>query len=174
MNRKTSKDRNYYGELPTGYYDAVFKNGKFIDSSSNKEITLVDGAKVRIQVLLKDVDSDEDFEQHLNHKSQELEVGRQGHFRIDSHRFIVELLEPLILQKKGRRHSKLGRCKCAVVEYSNMEGHQVLDKPFERDSLNQLYSAISAKFFPEKTTHVGNVYEIFSFKGKKLKEYRIF
>ena len=111
MNRKSAKERNYYGQLPTGYYNAVYKDRQFIDTSTKKEITLQDGAEVRIQVLLKNVISDDDFEEHTHHKSKQLDVSVNGHFTIGFYQFIVELKEPLILTKQGRRHSKLARCE---------------------------------------------------------------
>ncbi len=173
MNRTKDFHTNYFDGLPTAYYDAVFRDGKFYDAHSGNVINLKDGARVRIQTIRSKV-LDEDYERHLEKRSEKLiHTSEKLQFRIGFHDFIVQILEDLYLTKEGNRFSKLAACHCAVVEvHSSHDGFNF--SPFEAETLNQAYTQASIRYFPEKRSHICNVFKTMRYDGNLLESLRTF
>lgn len=167
MNRKKDTQTNYFDGLPTAYYDAVFRDSKFYDAHSGKEITLKEGARVRIQTLRPKV-LDEDYEGHLERRREKLiGAGEKLQFRIGLHDFTVRILEDLYLTKEGNRFSKLGACHCEVVDVDS--SHDAFNfHPLEAETLNQAYTQTSIRYFPEKRSHNCNVFKTMRYGGEIL------
>lgn len=173
MNRKKDNEVNYFDGLPTAYYDAIFQDGKFINAQTGNEIKLKDGARVRIQTIRSKV-LDEDYERHLEKRSEKIiDAGEKLYFRIGHHDFTLQILEDLYLTKEGNRFSKLGACRCVVLEiHSHRDRFDF--QPVEAETLNQAYTQTSIRYFPGKRSHNCNVFKTMSYGGRALESLRVF
>lgn len=174
MNRKKDTLSNYFGDLPTAYYEAVYKDGQFINSQTGKVIILKDGARVRLQTLRSKV-LDEEYDNHLVRQEKELiSENEELSFSIGVYHFRLQILEPLVLTKEGNRFSQLAKCNCEVKEMYHNGKSKPNFQTIEAPSLNQAYTQISIKHFPDKRSHGCNTFKTMRWKGKLLEVYRVF
>lgn len=149
------------------YIDAVYRDGKFYDYASNREITFQYDKKVFPNGIHLTIISSLSFlepeamDKHLERKSFKLvEKGSILYFGVRDLSFFLELDEDLNLLQVGNRSGKLAPCKCRVVG-----AEDALGKPIPRfhlknyKSLNHAYTGTSILFFPERSYHTGNAFK---------------
>lgn len=151
------------------HIDAVFKNGKFYDFISKKEIkfeydekVFPDGIHLKIISPLSFLEP-ESMDKHLERKTFKLlDKGSVLYFGILDLSFLLELEEDLYLLQIGNRSGKLSYCKCKVSGAEDWQGKALPYFPVkEYNSLNQAYTRTSIHFFPERNYHTGNAFKQF-------------
>lgn len=164
---KRSKDymENYYGDIPTAQVDAIYKQGKFVDMDTEKEIIFKENSIVKITTRLAAI-TDEDYKRHTNELKKEiLPKDSIIYMRLpmESNSFYIlkiKLNEPLAMTKIGNKDSVCNSCKCSVIEvYSNKQNKNIDFESIEANSLNQIFFLSSSQFRKNNKSHTANIYK---------------
>ena len=162
----------YYDIEQKAYIEAVFDDGRFVDSATKRPIILKEGTRVRIATSIHGVRDKEEEKSHKEIKRELLlrkgaEVDFSFYYSGKSYEFKVILLDDLFLLKKGNQHSKSSLCKCVVYK-----PNEKYIKDFEADSLNQAFIKASVKYRPSSRSHACNIFKTFFYKGRRLEDLR--
>jgi hypothetical protein len=175
---------SYFSDFPrldggNAHLDVIFKDGKFLDFETRKEIKLEydgkrhkDGILVKLVVPLFALDAISKIDHLQKRKIVLLEIGTILYFGVDNLSFFCELEQDLYLNQIGNHIAKLSTCKCKVIGAEDSKGKTL--SPFSSksyDSLNQAYTGTSIHFFPKRRYHTGNVFKKFSLKDFTRLEY---
>lgn len=180
LKRKKDVTENYFGSLPTVHIHARYKDGKFYELDTNKEVVLSNGAITKMITLLANV-RDEEYPKFAEEQRREvlpvgailfiqMPMGNQGQFRL-----VVKLLTPLTMKKTGNKDAIVEPCKCKVIDRieDGFIMNSVKFEPFEADSLNQVFFQASVKYRPQNKSHATNIYQsCFTEDGRKLSNFR--
>jgi hypothetical protein len=147
--------------------EAVFDEGKLIDSETLEILPIKNGTRVVVLVPMHALDNN--FQKKLSEleRKKMLDNSVVLHFSFldDSgsrREFLVTLLEDLYISRKGRGLGKLDDCKCSVREENSK------NELFKVDSLNQAYFQASMKFRQKNKSHTCNVFRTFRFNKQVL------
>jgi len=180
LKRKKDVTVNYFGSLPTVHIYARYKEGKFYDLHTDKEIVLTNGSITKMVTLLANV-RDEEYPKFAEEQRNEvlpagtilfilMPMANQGQYT-----FVVKILSPLIMKKTGNKDAIVEPCKCKVI--NRIESGYIMDsikfEPFEADSLNQVFFQASVKYRPKNKSHATNIYQnCLTEDGRKLSNFR--
>ncbi len=180
VNRNKDVIENYFGSRPAAQINAVFKNGKFIDVNSHKEIVLAENAQAKIITLLENI-SDEDYMPHSTTEiRQVLPPNSELYVKLPMGGselliFNVRIDTPLTMKKIGNKLSVVEPCKCIVTSVYDPSRKIDITKfsPFEAPTLNQVFFQASMKYRPANKSHTTNIYQsCFITNTKKLSDLR--
>ncbi|MBS4072157.1 MAG: hypothetical protein KGZ90_12550 [Algoriphagus sp.] len=166
-------------DTPDAHLDVIYKEGKFFDAITKKEIILEynsllfpDGIHLKLLVPLFSLHP-EDQKFHCNRKKKLfLEKSTILYFAIDHLSFYCELEDDLYLVQVGNRTAKLSSCSCKLLGADDSGGRPL--SPFQQKiygSLNQLYTGASMDYFPHRNYHTGNAFKKFSTQERETLRY---
>lgn len=180
MNIKKDTTEDYFGWLPTVHIYERYKEGKFYELDTDKEVVLSNGSITKMITLLANV-SDEEYPKFAEVQRKEvlqegaiifmnLPMGDKGTYRL-----VVKLLSPLIIKKYGNKEAVVEPCRCKVIDI--LEDRYIMNsirfEPFEADSLNQVFLQASVKYRPQNKSHSTNIYQsCFTEDGLQLSHFR--
>jgi len=166
QNRKKDAAENYFGSLPTVHIYAEFKNGRFIDLETESEVTLKNGAIVRMITLSANV-PDEEYTRYTDVQRKKvlpegttlfirMPIVNEGEFQ-----FVIKLKETLIMKKAGNKEAVAEPCRCDVIDRieNGFIKNLVKFEPFEAGSLNQAFFQASVRYRPKNKSHATNIYQ---------------
>lgn len=164
------KSSDWFNDIEEkAYINAIFKNGKFVDTKTNKLIILKENTKVRISTSICGIKENERKKHKEKIKHIFLKKGAKlkfhFYYQYKSYEFRINLIQDLYYIKKGNHFSRLEPCKCIVTLSGTRE-------KIIADSLNQAFVKTSVKYRPENKTHTCNVFKTFYYKGRKLEDLR--
>lgn len=151
------------------YINAIFKNGQFIDTETNKLIFLKENTRVKISIPIWGIEQterkrhEEKIRQILLKKDTKLKF--HFYYQGRDYEFIVNLFQDLYYTKKGNQFSRLDPCKC-TIRFVDSQNEIVAD------SLNQAFVKMSVKYRPKNRTHTCNVFKTFYYERRKLDDLR--
>nr|WKN35048.1 hypothetical protein K4G66_21970 [Tunicatimonas sp. TK19036] len=155
-----ANQEHFYGDYPTAYIDAKYKDGKFVYLEDQQEVILQDRAIVRLVVYRKDIP--EEMRERFHSTSKKvLDKGSRLYFRLPNTRltFFVGLLEDLLFIKAGNKPARVINARCEVYDVKGPTTQKF--EPFEVDSLNQAYFQASVRYRQDARSHTGNIYDKF-------------
>jgi hypothetical protein len=157
--------RNFYGDFPTAYIDAIYHHGQFYDRENGQVVTLREEASVRLIVQRMDI-PEADREKYYSTTRKVLDREVELRFELPSRRltFFVRLLGDLYFEKKGNKPARALDVACEIYDKPTQYGQQCLPL-FAADSLNQAYFQASVRHRPEARSHVTNIYQKFYIDG---------
>ena len=152
---------HFYGDYPTAYIDAQYKDGKFSYLDDQQEVILQDQAIVRLVVYRKDIP--ETIRERFHSTSKKvLDKGTILYFRLPHTNltFYIKLLNDLVFIKEGNKPARALDVHCLVIDRVGRGIYEPFE-PYETNSLNQAYFQTSVRFRQEARSHTGNIYERF-------------
>lgn len=166
FNRKKDHNENYFGSLPTVHIYSKFKDGKFYDIESGKEVILSNGSFVRMITLLANIKDDE-YPKFEEQREEVLPIDSILYMRLPlnngegEYRLVIKLKEPLFMKKIGNKASIVEPCKCEIIDRIEFGSylHSIKFEPFEADSLNQAFFQASVRYRPKNKSHSANIYQ---------------
>lgn len=180
---------NYFGDVKTAYIDALYKDGKFYDQLSKKEIRFLENKRdnsegVRVKIIVPFNHIDLNDETNLHHKKIEVRklfpAGEKLIFQLEYRKenkmfeFKIQILDNLKMERIGNKFWKLQRCKCSLIDGIERYSNSSIDVPqIEAGSLNQLFVQTSIHFRPDSGSHTCNAFKTFrTLEGKLLENLR--
>ena len=162
---------SFYGDFPTAYIDAHYRNGQFYDCKTGQAVALREEAPVRLIVRRMDI-PEADRVRFRSTAEKVLARGEVLRFQLPYQSgtlayteltFRVRLLEDLVFEKKGNKPARAINVACEVFERAG--SHVLTFRPFAVESLNQAYFQASVCHRPEARSHVTNIYQKFYIDG---------
>ena len=166
QNRKKDLTESYFGTLPTVHIYARYKEGKYFDIDTNKEVVLSNNTFVKMVTLKANI-TDEDYLKITEViRKKVLPEGTLLFMRmpmVNEGEYVLKvlLLDDLIMKKSGNKEAMVESCRCEVLDriergrFSN----SVKFEPFKADSLNQAFFQASIRYRPNSKSHSANIYQ---------------
>jgi len=180
---------SYFGDVKTAHIDALYRDGKFYDQLSKKEIRFLENKRqnsegVRLKIIVPFHHLDLNDETNLHHKKKEVRelfpAGEKLIFQLDYRKenkkfeFRIQILDNLKMERVGNKFWKLNGCKCVLIDGIELFKNNPIEVPrMEYGSLNQLLVQTSMHFRPFSGSHTCNAFKTFrTLDGKLLEDLR--